>query len=95
MPIADLTLATGRTNLSSGTSIPDNGDNTFLHGWDLDPGKIDTDQIVLRPIALGPSVSAVTFVSLSADGLSLTVSVTQAGADQLFLSAEHVHSVAQ
>ncbi len=93
MPFPDLTRLAGRTNLSQATGIPDNGNNTFLHGWDLDPSQIDEDLIELEYVLPDPSVvSAVSFVSLSADKLSLTLSFTQSGAGQAQVVAKHQHS---
>ena len=94
MPMPNLVLQPGRTNLSQATGVPDNGINEFLHGWDIPVALINEDAIDLTYAILGPSVSAVVAETpvLSADGLSLRINFTQAGADQVQITAELVHS---
>lgn len=93
MPFPDLALCSGRTNRSQATGVPDNGSNTFLHNWDLDPSQIDEDSIVVTAVAQGSSVTAVGNPTLSADKLSLIINFTQSGSDSCLLIAEHVHSL--
>jgi hypothetical protein len=92
VPFPNLTLLAGRTNLSEATGAPDNGNNTFLHGWNLDPSQIDEELIELEYVLIDPSVTAVSFVSLSPDKLSLTLNFTQSGAGQVQVVAKHQHS---
>jgi hypothetical protein len=89
-----MTLATGRTNLSSVTGTPDNGVNTFAHGWNLPTSVINENAIVVEVIALGGTVTAATWVGLSDDKLSLKISFTQSGSDQVTVIAQHVYSMA-
>lgn len=93
MPFPNLTRATGRTNVSQATGAPDNGNNTFLHNWDIPADKINADAIDIDIDALGSSVSAASFVGLSADSLSLIINFTQTGADTCRVTARHVHSI--
>ena len=93
MPIPAATLQPGRSNISISTGDPVNGLNTFLHNWDIPAELITEDAIELDYQILGPSVSAPSFVALSADRLSLQVNFTQAGADQVRIQARHVHSI--
>ena len=92
MPMSDLVLLPGRTNLSEATGTPDNGVNEFAHSWDLRPDQIVADQIELEYFPQGGGVTAASFVGLSTDKLSLRVNVTTDGVTQLRIRARHVHS---
>ncbi len=93
MPFPDLALATGRTNHSEGTGVPDNGINEFAHGWAVDPAVIDANLIDLEYIIPpGSSVTGAVFAGLSADNLSLRINFTQGGGDAVTVIARHVYS---
>lgn len=93
MPFPDLTLSTGRTDLSQGTGAPDNGVNEFAHNWNLQPEQINEDFIELEyVIPAGSSVTGASYVGLSADKQRLRINFTQGGADAVTVVARHIHS---
>jgi hypothetical protein len=90
MAFPNLTLLPGASLFASAQGIPVNGRNTFLHG--LDPAQIDEDWLLVAVDELGPSVTDVTYVGLSADRLSLVMDFVQAGVDECWILVGLLHS---
>ena len=90
MSFPNLTLSTGGLLVASATGTPTNGNNTFEHG--IAPHLIDEDWLDILVTALGPTVSAVSYVSLSADKRSITLNFTQGGTDTAYVRVSLVHS---
>ncbi len=95
MPMPDLMLIPGRTNKSTATGVPDNGNNQFAHGWTFDLSTIDEDQIelILVPQGSPASVTAAAFVSLANGNQDLVVNFVQGGADAVQLVASYPHTL--
>jgi len=105
MPIPDLTLKpdtrggdpNGKSTIFAvGTGVPVNGNNTFglpFVANGIPPDQIDENWLSVRPQALGPSVTGATFVSLSPDKQSMTLSVVQGGGDQILVEVGLMHTL--
>ena len=94
MPFPDLTLSTGRTNISQATGIPSNGVNEVAHNWNLQNFQLFADAVEVEAVALGPSISAVSYLGMTADKLKLRISFDQGGFDQCSITARHIYSAA-
>lgn len=78
------------------TGLPDNGNNTFelpFIGLGVPPAAITEDWLEISVQPIGPSITGVDFVSLSADKRFLTLNFAQGGADEARVTVEVVHTL--
>jgi len=83
-------------NFCGDQSVPVNGANVYTLpylGQGIPASGIQAEYLQIWVFAKGPSVTNAVFVSLAPDKTSITINITQIGADQAEVVVENIHTI--